>query len=85
MMERDSGPDNAAFNKYKEDIDDNCPMTGDETDTEPFLYKEKLNTLHLSDVENELREISKDKTQEGKTSVNCWNVKENSCKLCFST
>lgn len=82
-MERDSGPENVAINKYKQDIDDNCPMTGDETDTEPFLYKEKLNTLHLSDVENELREISKDKTQGEQTGLNCWNVKVTSRKLCI--
>ena len=82
-MDRDSAPENVVINKYKQDIDDNCPMTGDETDTEPFLYKEKLNTLHLSDVENELKEISKDKTEEEQTSVNCWNVKVTSRKLCF--
>ena len=82
-MERDSGQENVAINKYKQDIDDNCPMTGDETDTEPFLYKEKLNTLHLSDVENELREISKDKTQGEQTDVNCWNLKATSRKLCI--
>lgn len=54
-MERDSGLENVAINKQKQNSNDNCHMTGGKTDTEPFLYKERLNALHLSDVENKLR------------------------------
>ena len=44
-MERYPGPENVAINKYKQHIDNNCHMTRDETDTEPFLYKERLNAF----------------------------------------
>ena len=37
---------------YKQDIDDNCPMTGDETDTDTNAYVEDTIASRLSDGDN---------------------------------
>ena len=37
---------------YKQDIDDNCPMTGDETDTDTNAYVDDAIAAQLSDGDN---------------------------------